>query len=313
MRRTSIRPDSRPGFTLVELLVVMTIIAILFALTSAAVVKAMVKMDESRTRNDISQLQVGARGFMTDFGVAYIPDKLVLPPALDPVSNQYISSLWPRMPATILAQPGSWGVPPGKQFIVLQGYQTLVFFLGGAADPSGSGARVGFSTNPTLPLDTSSGSLGAANRKGPYFDFPPARLQLLPSDGQTQKNVPYPAFIDTYGTMPYLYFSASKSGNDYNSTYNTSPPSNNNPYTGPQTGSTAAGTTFSVLPFQIGGTSTSMRFANANGYQIISAGKDGMFGNGGTTWIGYPGGSTSMQGYDDVSNFHPTLLGIPAN
>ena len=56
MRRTPNRPARRAGFTLVELLVVITIIAILFALTSAAVVKALGKMDEVRTRNDISQL-----------------------------------------------------------------------------------------------------------------------------------------------------------------------------------------------------------------------------------------------------------------
>ena len=65
-------PGPRPGFTLVELLVVMTIIAILFALTAAAVTKAMAKANEVKTRNDISQLQSGVQAFKTDFNVAYI-------------------------------------------------------------------------------------------------------------------------------------------------------------------------------------------------------------------------------------------------
>jgi hypothetical protein len=29
-------------------------------------------------------------------------------------------------------------------------------------------------------------------------------------------------------------------------------------------------------------------------------------------WPGYPGGATDLRGYDNMSNFHPTLLGVPA-
>jgi type II secretory pathway pseudopilin PulG len=290
----------------VELLVVMTIIAILFALTAAAVVRAMVKMDEGRTRNDISQLQVGVQAFKTDFGISYIPDTLYLPPGADPTkqSVQYMTSVWSRIYNVntgvdrISDNPINrqyWGT--GNAAVKLQGYQTLVFFLGGARDATGN--PIGFSTDAASPM-SQAGLTGASSRKGPYFDFPISRLQVLPND-KTANN-PFPAFIDVYGTTPYLYFSASKAGNDYNVTYSTSIP-------GPQVGQSLAGSSFSVVPFQI----SSTRFANANGFQIIGAGKDGLFGNGGTNWAGYPGGTTSMQGYDDVSNFHQTLLGIPAN
>jgi hypothetical protein len=296
----------------------MTIIAVLFALISAAVVKSMQKMDETRTRNDIQQLANGVQAFKTDFSVSYIPDKLYLPPSADPTgaSVQYITTVWPRITSNTAQAPLTngpyWGAPAGKT-IVLQGYQTIVFFLGGAPDPSGSGARLGFSANAIDPMNTS-GATGAAARKGPYYDFPPARLQALYSDQQNGN--PFPAFIDTYGTMPYLYFSASKAGNDYNATYNiaATPPT-------PQIGTTSAGTNFAVFPFQISaGTSTaSPRFANANGYQIISAGRDTLFHNqgsnlygGGTLWAGFPGGSTDLAGNDNMANFHPNLLGIAA-
>jgi prepilin-type N-terminal cleavage/methylation domain-containing protein len=325
MRPTPNQPVRRGGFTLVELLVVITIIAILFALTAAAVSRAMIKMDETKTRNDISQLQGGVQAFKTDFSVAYIPDRLVLPPGNDPASLQYISSLWPRInPGALSAgntsfllngqtyTPYTYWRVPSNQPIVLQGYQTIVFFLGGSWDPTAGYAsdRLGFSTNPTDPMSVA-GQLGAANRKGPYFEFPTARLQVLASDQSKTPQNPFPAFIDVYGTMPYVYFSGGKAGNDYASTYN----STNFPNFA-QNGSTSAGSYFSMLPFQI----SNSRFANANGFQIIAAGRDTLFHDqtsgkygGGTFWPGFAGGATDQSGYDNMSNFHQTLLGIAAN
>ena len=55
-----------------------------------------------------------------------------------------------------------------------------------------------------------------------------------------------------------------------------------------------------------------MRYANPTGFQIISAGKNGLFNTGGTAWPG-AGGSTTIDGYYNIANFHPTLLGIAAN
>jgi prepilin-type N-terminal cleavage/methylation domain-containing protein len=338
MRRTS-RPAPRSAFTLVELLVVMTIIAILVALTAAAVVKSIGKADETKTRNEISQLAQAIQAFKTDFQASYIPDRLVLPPGYDPtgVSQQYISGLWPRIYApqgdigtlsastnqfTKNGQPFAlngvqytpftyWRVP-GNQPIVLQGYQTIVFFLGGSWNPTLGTTlvdRLGFSTNPIDPMNWT-GSTGATTRKGPYFDFPTNRLAILASD--VQKNNPFPGFIDVYQQMPYLYFSASKLGNDYSTTYNIA----SNPQT-PQAGTiniTGTNVSFALFPFQVSGVvggSPPARFANANGFQIIAAGKNGLFGTGSLNW-GSVGGVISQDGYDDMSNFHPTLLGIPA-
>src|SRR5262249_22208659 len=147
----------RGGFTMVELLVVMTIIAILVALVAAAVTRVIGKGDEVRVRNDITQLANAVQAFKTDFKVEYIPSRLVLPPATDPESQQYISRLWPRLNPTAYSNAAYWGAPASGA--VLEGDQCLVFFLGGYRDPA-SGACFGFSsdgTNPMAPPTSTSG------------------------------------------------------------------------------------------------------------------------------------------------------------
>lgn len=342
MRRAPTRPGRRGGFTLVELLVVITIIAILFALASAAVVKALGKSDEVRTRNDITQLQNGHQAFRTDFQVSYIPDRLILPPGDDPTgeSLQYISTLWPRINSAYLKKNDAtaraiWGVPnQPNTIIILQGHQTLVFFLGGARDAGG--IPIGFSTNATDPLDKIailSGGSPTPTRKGPYFEFPPPTLQSVgppPVAAPTSRlrqlpfalppqtapwttltaapasTDPYWSFIDIFGTQPYLYFSSKRAGNDYINNWFQLTAAQNLTYDGqPATGSGPG----PCGPFMVNATP---RFANPSGFQIISAGKDTQFGSGGINWAGGLGGAVSMVGYDDVANFHPTQLGVAA-
>jgi hypothetical protein len=115
-----------------------------------------------------------------------------------------------------------------------------------------------------------------SSRIGPFYDFPPTRLKRPNNDN----NLP-PYFVDVYETQPYLYFSSRKGGNDYASTIG------------------------SITPYM----TAANRFANPNGFQIISAGKDGKFGPGGLNWPGASGGAT-LDGADDMANFYPTLLGI---
>jgi len=64
------------------------------------------------------------------------------------------------------------------------------------------------------------------------------------------------------------------------------------------------------LPYQL----SSNRFVNPNSFQIICAGRDGCFGTGGINWAGFNAGkgNADAYGYDNFSNFHQTLMGIPA-
>ena len=90
MRRSVSHVSRRGGFTLVELLVVITIIAILFALLSAAAVKLIGKGDEVKLRSEISQLAQAVQAFKQQFSVGYIPDQIYLPPGFDP--SAFLSS-----------------------------------------------------------------------------------------------------------------------------------------------------------------------------------------------------------------------------
>lgn len=315
MRRTPNRPGVRAGFTLVELLVVITILAILFALTAAAVVKVLGKGDEVKVRNEISQLQQAVTAYKTHFKVGYLPDRIVLPPGYDLATAQYITSVWPRIsagpmqgPATGTPSPAPftlnsqsytvfsyWGIS-GSQPVVLHGDQCLVFFLGGPLDPTGN--PIGFSSDATDPR-----RLTGSSRHNPDFEFAADRLVVMAGPGTTpevaglpKRSNYHPSFKDIYNTAPYLYFSSAKATNDYA-----------NPIAAPSFPNNSL-TWLRVNPYQV----SSTRFANASSFQIVSAGKDTAFGTGGTAWAG-GGGSPPQDGYDDVSNFHPLFLGIPNN
>jgi prepilin-type N-terminal cleavage/methylation domain-containing protein len=329
MRPTPNRPPVRAGFTLVELLVVMTIIAILVALTSAAVSRAIVKADEVRTRNDISQLEAAVQQFKTEFAVSYLPSKITLPPAQPqpPIAGydntgeslQYISSLWPRINPTMLGNSSLafqlWGIN-GNQPVTLSGDQCLVFFLGGFRDQANN--TFGFSTNPTNPMVQV--TLSGESRKGPFFNFPPGRLKVfthLDINNNSNPNDQFPSFLDTYGTLPYLYFSTRKTANDY-PTYTT----NTGYGVYPNKLLIQGGASYQVFPYQVSGqshltqTAAIRVWANKSSCQIISGGRDTNFGEGGINWPGYTGGgspgATSLDGYDDMANFHPTLIGVGA-
>jgi hypothetical protein len=261
--------------------------------------------DTVKLRNEISQLAQAVQAFKTQYQVSYIPDRIVLPPFNDAPTQQYLKSVWPRLsPATLGAAnftlnganytPYSyWGVP-GKvsQPVTLYGDQALVFFLGGALDASGN--PTGFCTDQTDPMQPA--KQGVA-RHGPFYEFPANRLVAF-SGSSPVNTLPsrssYRSFVDIYGQMPYLYFSSSKAGNDYG-----------NVILAP---TSVPGKFIQVSPYQLNST----RFANPNGFQIISAGKDGAFGTGGTAWAGATGGAATTDGADDMANFHPNTLGVAA-
>lgn len=292
----------RGGFTLVELLVVITIIAILFGLIAAATVKLVGKGDELKVRNEVSQLAQAVQAFKQQFAVGYMPDLIYMPPGADPsgFSQQYVKSVWPRLNPAALGTAATamtingvnyprgvfdyWGVP-GNSAVILQGDQSLVFWLSGPRDvisATAPGNVLGFCSDPTDPMNRTS-----TKRISPFYDFPADRLAIFPTD--TARTAPFPSFKDTYGAAPYLYFATGKADNAYPNTLSLS-------------------TSVVISPYRVSAT----KFANPNSFQIISAGKDMSFGAGGLQWAGAVGGGATQTGYDDVANFHPTFLGIQA-
>jgi hypothetical protein len=147
----------------------------------------------------------------------------------------------------------------------------------------------------------------SGSRISPFFTFPAERLRVFVGSPQPEvSGLPsraqnFPSFVDVYGAVPYLYFSTGKSDNTYTSAIAAPNPlyaSNPAPYNAPF---------IRVDPYTV----SSTRFANATSFQIISAGKDQLFGQGNIRWAGAVGGAATQQSADDVANFHPTFLGVP--
>jgi prepilin-type N-terminal cleavage/methylation domain-containing protein len=318
MRRSVHHRASRGGFTLVELLIVITIIGILATLTTAAVIKAIGKGDELKLRNEISQLSMAVNAFKVKYQVPFLPggflvkrDYVIANP-VDQQYLQYLRSIWPRIgtPVPSVGPPTvvqvDWGaannfVQANANGVALDGNQTLVLFLGGV------GGLNGLSEDSRNPF-------GGTNPRALY-DFSRDRLRSEPLEN------PFPRYLDLYGT-PYVYFSSGRAGNDYP----ISPQG-----TVIATMVVTSSGTFTVYPFQISGPDPNepnllrpRRWANPTGFQIISAGKDGLFHDlnpeadrrkvyaGGLRWGGGLG-SSDQGGADNIANFHPTLLGVPAN
>jgi type II secretory pathway pseudopilin PulG len=324
----------------VELLVVIAIIAVLVSLISAAAMRVLVKVDELKTRSEISQLSVAIQDFQTRYRVNYIPSRIVLREdgmydMSDPVqadSYAYLTRLWPRLSvAPGVTYPVDWndnGSPIPDPPVVLTGDQCLVFFLGGIQSSTPSPHCLGFSTNERNPAQTT------GDRVGPFYDFKSSRLCLTPQqiNYQTEQNPPlfssngYYSYLDPYGSRPYAYFSAYGKRNGYNRYYGF--------------GIIRAGTSGSVSdcemignelwpycdrPFQDNITNLpvpNVEYYNPTTFQIISAGRDKQFGPGGAPsatdpnvhgyyWVpGMPMTGTLLSlERDEITNFYDRLLG----
>src|SRR5262245_57907900 len=179
---------SRAGFTLVELLMVIAIIAVLAALLLAGVSAVMNKRYDMADVNDLNQLKISLENFKTDKGV-YPPSRIVLYPkysdyfmspsicgdaALDKDSIKIINRIWKNIgggsasdpffgpPNTGINWASTGNLAPNTfpPFVILEGDQCLVFFLGGvyeqvdATDPT-KRACLGFAPsakNPTADV-----------------------------------------------------------------------------------------------------------------------------------------------------------------
>jgi len=329
----------RQGFTLIELLVVILIIGILASLIGAAVIRALTTGKQARNRSEISQLENALEQFKNRFGV-YPPSRIKLCESyasygstqLDIDSVAFLTKVFPRIDTTgIWTSPGiDWngnGVLDGP--VVLEGDQCLVFFLGGIPGNSIPLQCIGFSTNPKDPSDKTT-----ADRIGPFFDFPSNRLVLIQVPLPPNVNNPlsrspsHYSFLDNNGQsdgqgnrlagMPYAYFSSYKATNGYNRYYN----AGSYPYSDCPNLMFLQQSNQPPLPmvWPYAEIASPLKYWKSNSFQIISAGADGVFGQGGipiangvVTWTPATAGSIYAQGspgYDDQSNFTGSLLGV---
>jgi type II secretory pathway pseudopilin PulG len=322
--------QDRLAFTLVELLVVMTIIIVLIGLSLSGVQRIRSKAREIKVRSDISQLQSAIAAFKSNKQVSYIPSRIILRedgrygdnanPALrqlELASEAYLKKVWPRMITAPYRNPpqpapnsridlgtayGTWTDWYADQIYqngdagayMLEGDQCMVFFLGGIQ--YGGGCQ-GFSTNPSNPVPV---PWNQYRLESPYFDgFTADRLILLPVVGGYQLRTDrFASFLDPFG-VPYAYFSSTY-GNDYNVTVSDCGYFSQYPSPGAQSYAPNG-----ILPYF---DPNSNIFYNRDGFQIICAGKNQQFGAG-AGWLLALGYQAGDPGADDFSNFSATNLG----
>lgn len=265
MKRTPIRPSPvqpRKGFSLIELMVAIVIIAILMALILPAIGAVRRRAQIGQTSAEITQLDQAIASFKAAYGIEP-PSSLLIPAAggtWDSISRSKIRSIWPQFD-----YDNRGGLPASAPAMHLNGAECLVFFLGGLESGSlASPSVIGFSKNPRTPWST-----GGTNREGPFFEFDAGRFVDVDGDSLFEYIDPLPD-----QKTPYLYLSSQ--GKSYNKT-------------------NAGGASLAEQDdFDVHGgpaNALDMLFCyvksdgntpqRANGYQIISPGLDATYGPGG--------------------------------
>lgn len=202
----------------------------------------------------------------------YPPSTFWLPPTDDPSGDSKKYALV-MWPRISDFSICNWGATEK-----IYGDQCLVYFLRG---PTGDG----WSTNPKNPTQTK--ATPTETRGGPFFEFPEGRLEARP--GFVTKSFKDP-FETPAKKQYYVYFSSYRRPNGY----------------------LDSDAVLGVSPFYKTVAGSPKRYYNPNSFQIISAGVDFQFGQGGSTWpSGADYASETAKGFDDLSNFHSAVLGAP--
>lgn len=166
----------RRGFTLVELLVVLTIIGLLMAILVPTAFRVLINARNARISMEIASLGQALEAYKLDAGD--------YPPNFNDaaVVKRHVLKRW-RLPATELAKfedfckGGSKAIDPAE---------ALVFWLGGQS------TNGGLKANDVMPLT------GTEPKK--YFEFDEARFKDVDSDGWREYAAP--GCLDA----PYVYF-----------------------------------------------------------------------------------------------------------
>lgn len=296
------RQSVTSGFTLVEILVVITIIGILAGLLIPAIAAAVGRAKTAAQRLEINALDQAVKAYEAKYG-DYPPDGSNLA-----VMTRHLQKLFPRMAPTeldmlkLLTDNRTDDILGDFSGVAMDRSEALVFFLGGFSNDIQHPI-----SGPGGPIELVSGGNAAnitdyqynATRDNAFFDFDPARLMIgrasesdpLMSTDETLLSIndaphggndPLPAYRAIAGdNAPIVYFdsrtygviSSSSGTNTYNG-YLASSVGGVRPYKSDQAIKPPVGTTYGSEQAAF----DAVAFQNPNTFQIISPGSDLLFG-----------------------------------
>ena len=312
------QPTPRRGFTLLELMIVIVIIAILAAFLLPAIGGVRRRAVVAQVRSEISSIESAITNFRQEFGIEppgsirlYATGSLWTTPVtgrdeeIRIRSRAYIRQLWPQFDFSTAG--GADPFPGSATQLDLNGAECLVFFLGGVR--SSAGGAIGFSKNPSTPF-----SSAGSNRLKPFFDFIPSRFVDMDQDGMNE-------YVDPIANQkaPYLYFD-SNDGKNYETWNDGTKTCNVDCYHDGFLNATSIGTTGWttgnwMLRCYYTDTSLTTPYM-AKKFQIISpgfggisaSGPDTAYGNGGTFDPNAAANLAQTPDGDNITNFHPGTL-----
>jgi prepilin-type N-terminal cleavage/methylation domain-containing protein len=281
--------STRKGFTLIEILVVIAIIAVLLGLLLTAIMPIFGKGPEAQARKELGQLGTSIATFQREMKVLKMPSRLLLKEDGNYASGiaaqdqylvndsvKFLKDMFPNCKFSLGVDWNGNGVID-QGYVILDGSQCLVFLLGGI-----NGTR-GFSSDLANPVPAP----GRKDLLGPFYQFENTRLI----------GAPFPRYNDPWGT-PYAYFS------------NYGKPDGYNRYGIPGVGGAFSDCSgLGVQPYiQSIDINNIPHYYNSDSFQLISAGADLTFGPGGLWGPNWPIPDATR---DDMSNFSTGKLGAP--
>ncbi len=271
---------SRKAFTLIELLIVIAIIAILASLLTVGVSRAIQFSRQVGVKTEMAQIELALANAARELGsVPYIPSQIILRDDLTYDTTDPVQAASQRLLQMMfpgLSAPVDWNSNGAVDLATLTADQAWVFFLGGI--PSASGPD-GFNrgSNPTV---------AGGKRKGPFYDFKPTRLLKQANGFYTYRD----AWEAQSGIGLIVYNNISRDP-------------------------TALDLDRPSVQYPGRYLLAGNKLYNPKGYQIISAGKDGIFGVNQTRPVLFKGYSDAdlTGGADDQANFAVSVLAKPVD